>query len=133
MKAVDQAGNAVAFLEDEAHQQPFDALIWGLRVRRDAAAREVEEWEELRTLASQIKQHTLANLAHYALDNVRAVQTILSHRCSGAAARVGGFVRRPGVAYETAQWESEPPVRIELTTARLPRRLHRVSTGSQSP
>jgi L-lactate dehydrogenase complex protein LldF len=66
MKAVDQAGNALAFLEDEAHQQPFDALIWGLRVRRDAAAREVEEWEELRTLASQIKQHTLANLAHYA-------------------------------------------------------------------
>jgi L-lactate dehydrogenase complex protein LldF len=65
MKAVDQARSAQAFLEDEAHQQPFDTLIWGLRERRDDAAREVEEWEELRTLASQIKQHTLANLAHY--------------------------------------------------------------------
>ncbi len=65
MKPVDQARNALAFLEDETHQQSFDNLIWGLRVRRDAAAREVAEWEELRTLASEIKQHTLANLAHY--------------------------------------------------------------------
>jgi L-lactate dehydrogenase complex protein LldF len=65
MKPVDQARNALAFLEDETHQQSFDNLIWGLRMRRDAAAREVAEWEELRTLGSEIKQHTLANLAHY--------------------------------------------------------------------
>ncbi|MDT5169999.1 MAG: L-lactate dehydrogenase complex protein LldF [Mycobacterium sp.] len=65
MKAVDQARNALAFLEDAAHQQPFDTLIWGLRERRDAAAREIEEWEELRTLASQIKAAHSANLAHY--------------------------------------------------------------------
>jgi L-lactate dehydrogenase complex protein LldF len=65
MKSVGQARNALAFLEDEAHERAFDALIWGLRERRDAAAREVPEWEELRTLASQIKDHTLTNLAHY--------------------------------------------------------------------
>jgi L-lactate dehydrogenase complex protein LldF len=65
MTSVDQARNALAFLEDDAHERAFDTLIWGLRVRRDAAAREVPEWEELRTLASQIKEHTLSNLAHY--------------------------------------------------------------------
>jgi L-lactate dehydrogenase complex protein LldF len=65
MKPIDHARNALAFLEDQTHEQAFDKLIWGLRVRRDAAAREVPEWEELRTLASRIKEHTLSNLAHY--------------------------------------------------------------------
>jgi L-lactate dehydrogenase complex protein LldF len=65
MRPVDQARNALAFLEDETHEHAFDTLIWGLRERRDAAAREVPEWEALRTLASQIKEHTLSNLAHY--------------------------------------------------------------------
>jgi L-lactate dehydrogenase complex protein LldF len=65
MTSVDQARNALAFLEDEPHERAFDTLIWGLRVRRDAAARELPEWEDLRDLASQIKEHTLSNLAHY--------------------------------------------------------------------
>jgi L-lactate dehydrogenase complex protein LldF len=65
MKPVDQARNALAFLEDDTHEHAFDTLIWGLREQRDTAAREVPEWEELRTLASQIKEHTLSNLAHY--------------------------------------------------------------------
>jgi L-lactate dehydrogenase complex protein LldF len=34
-------------------------------MRRDQAAAQVPEWEELRELASQIKEHTLSNLAHY--------------------------------------------------------------------
>lgn len=65
MKPVDQSRIALEFLEDEAHMRAFDTLIWGLRVRRDAAAREVPEWEELRSLASQIKEHTLSHLARY--------------------------------------------------------------------
>lgn len=65
MKPVDPAHNALTFLDDPAHEEAFDTLIWGLRRHRDAAAREVPEWEELRTLASQIKEHTLTNLAHY--------------------------------------------------------------------
>jgi L-lactate dehydrogenase complex protein LldF len=65
MKPIDQARNALAFLEDDTHEHAFDTLIWGLRERRDAAAREVPEWERLRTLASEIKEHTLSNLAHY--------------------------------------------------------------------
>lgn len=65
MKPVEQACNALAFLEDKTAEHAFDELIWGLRERRDAAARELPEWEELRDLASQIKEHTLSNLAHY--------------------------------------------------------------------
>src|SRR6516162_6927250 len=65
MKPVDQVRNSLAFLEDPTHERAFDTLIWGLRVRRDAAAREVPEWEDLRTLASQIKEHTLSHLAGY--------------------------------------------------------------------
>src|ERR1700752_1113062 len=65
MKHVDQAGIALEFLEDEPHMRAFDELIWGLRERRDAAAREVPEWEDLRSLASQIKEHTLSHLAYY--------------------------------------------------------------------
>ncbi|MGH3843264.1 MAG: LUD domain-containing protein [Pseudonocardiaceae bacterium] len=65
MKPVDQARNALAFLEDDTHEHAFDKLIWGLRERRDAAAREVPEWEDLRSLASQIKEHTLSNLERY--------------------------------------------------------------------
>jgi L-lactate dehydrogenase complex protein LldF len=65
MTSVDQARNALGFLEDEPHERAFDTLIWGLRERRDAAAREVAEWEDLRTLASQIKEHTLSHLARY--------------------------------------------------------------------
>ncbi|WP_217155176.1 lactate utilization protein B [[Mycobacterium] fortunisiensis] len=65
MKPVDPAHNALAFLADPDHVKAFDTLIWGLRERRDAAARDVPEWEELRTLASQIKEHTLTHLGHY--------------------------------------------------------------------
>jgi L-lactate dehydrogenase complex protein LldF len=65
MKSANQARNALAFLEDKTHERAFDTLIWGLRERRDAAAREIPEWEDLRTLASQIKEHTLSHLAHY--------------------------------------------------------------------
>jgi L-lactate dehydrogenase complex protein LldF len=65
MKPIDQARNALAFLEEETHEHAFDTLIWGLRERRDAAAREVPEWEQLRTLASEIKEHTLSHLADY--------------------------------------------------------------------
>jgi len=65
MKIVDQAENAAEFIQDEAHEDHLDKLMWMLRVRRDEAAGRVPEWEELRELASQIKEHTLSNLAHY--------------------------------------------------------------------
>ena len=68
MSSVDQAKNAEAFLEDTVHEERLDKLLWMMRMRRDAAARQVPEWEELRTLASEIKEHTLSNLSHYLIE-----------------------------------------------------------------
>src|ERR1700719_4344194 len=65
MSTIDQAENAVAFMEDKTHEQHLDQLLWMLRTRRDEAASRVPEWDQLRDLASQIKEHTLSNLAHY--------------------------------------------------------------------
>jgi L-lactate dehydrogenase complex protein LldF len=42
-----------------------DGALWFVRTKRDRAAQSVPEWERLRELASQIKAHTLANLADY--------------------------------------------------------------------
>ena len=65
MSAIDQAKNAAAFLNDNTHERHLDELLWMLRTKRDGAARRVPEWEQLRELASQIKEHTLSNLAQY--------------------------------------------------------------------
>jgi len=65
MSAVDQAKNAAQFIEDKTHEARFDELIWMLRQKRDEAALQVPEWEQLRDLASEIKEHTLSNLCHY--------------------------------------------------------------------
>jgi L-lactate dehydrogenase complex protein LldF len=42
-----------------------DAALWFVRSKRDKQAASVPEWEYLRTLASQIKRHTNANLSGY--------------------------------------------------------------------
>jgi L-lactate dehydrogenase complex protein LldF len=65
MSIVDQAKAAEGFIEDKTHAQHLDELLWMLRTRRDAAALRVPEWEQLRDLASEIKEHTLSDLAHY--------------------------------------------------------------------
>jgi L-lactate dehydrogenase complex protein LldF len=39
--------------------------MWALREARDRSASEVLEWEQLRDLASAIKEHTLSHLADY--------------------------------------------------------------------
>ncbi|MBV8330197.1 MAG: 4Fe-4S ferredoxin, partial [Verrucomicrobia bacterium] len=62
MSVIDQAKNAAAFIEDRTHEVSFDKLIWMLRQKRDEAALQVPEWEQLRDLASAIKEHTLSNL-----------------------------------------------------------------------
>jgi L-lactate dehydrogenase complex protein LldF len=64
-RPVDQAKNAETFLADTAHEERLDNMLWALRMKRDAAARQVPEWEALRTLASEIKEHTLSNLSDY--------------------------------------------------------------------
>ncbi|TCG03342.1 4Fe-4S ferredoxin [Paraburkholderia steynii] len=65
MKRVDHVKSSRKFIADEKHIEFHDKRLWGLRTSRDQAAHGIEEWEELRTLASGIKEHTLTHLADY--------------------------------------------------------------------
>ncbi len=56
---------SAAFLADPAHSRWHDQALWFVRQKRDTAARQIDEWEHLRTFASQIKAHTMAHLADY--------------------------------------------------------------------
>ncbi len=64
-KPIDQAEAAKRFLAAPRHQQQHDARLWTLRQRRDEQMWAMPEWEELRQLASDIKEHTLSRLDHY--------------------------------------------------------------------
>ncbi|OGB23652.1 MAG: 4Fe-4S ferredoxin [Burkholderiales bacterium RIFCSPLOWO2_02_FULL_57_36] len=65
MKRVDHAKLSKEFIVQEKHVQFHDKRLWDLRTARDVAAFGIPEWEELRSLASAIKEHTLSNLADY--------------------------------------------------------------------
>jgi len=60
--------NAKKFINDADRVDWHDAALWHVRKKRDVAVAMVAEWEELRTVAEQIKAHTLANLRTYLLD-----------------------------------------------------------------
>ena len=65
VKPVNHARAAEAFIKDTPHLTFHDERLWDLRQKRDQQMHELPEWQELRTLASQIKEHTLANLPEY--------------------------------------------------------------------
>jgi L-lactate dehydrogenase complex protein LldF len=65
MKRIDHAEAASEFIAAKAHQEFHDTRLWDLRLKRDREADAIPEWEELRSLASQIKEHTLTRLADY--------------------------------------------------------------------
>ena len=48
---------------DKAEWQ--DNTLWGVRVKRDRMAHSLDEWEQLRDLASAIKKHTISHLDTY--------------------------------------------------------------------
>ncbi len=64
-RPIDQDKAAARFIDAPEHEKMHDARLWDLRGKRDGQVRAIPEWEELRELASQIKQHTLANLGDY--------------------------------------------------------------------
>ncbi|ROO28541.1 4Fe-4S ferredoxin, partial [Salinisphaera orenii MK-B5] len=64
-KRVDHARSAKQFLNAPEHAKSHDTRVWAMRTKRDKQAHTIEEWEELRELASQIKTHTLTNLDTY--------------------------------------------------------------------
>src|ERR1700677_3934047 len=63
---VDPAANASLFiLQDNIHEPMHDRFLWASRQRRDHQAQSIPEWEELREVASKIKEHTLTHLDRY--------------------------------------------------------------------
>ena len=64
-RPVDPEGRAARFIALEVHESTHDRLVWGMRQHRDKAVAGVPQWEELRALASQIKEHTLTHLNQY--------------------------------------------------------------------
>ena len=57
--------NATAFVANDARAHWHDQSLWFVRSKRDKAAATLPEWEELRTRASAIKQHTMSRLGDY--------------------------------------------------------------------
>ncbi|MBC7902526.1 MAG: lactate utilization protein [Gemmatimonadaceae bacterium] len=55
------------FNKDEERVNWHDETLWWIRQKRDKAAWQIPEWEELREMASQIKMNTLSNLHDYLL------------------------------------------------------------------
>jgi L-lactate dehydrogenase complex protein LldF len=64
-RPVNPARLAAEFIAQPEHETTHDRLVWAMRQARDKAAAGVPEWEELRELASQIKEHTLTHLDTY--------------------------------------------------------------------
>lgn len=56
---------AERFVKNEERTTWHDQALWFVRSKRDIAVNTVSEWETLRTLASQIKSHTISKLDHY--------------------------------------------------------------------
>src|SRR5205823_2820676 len=61
----EHAKRAARFVENDARLHWHDQAVWFVRNKRDVARSFVPEWEELRSLGSQIKAHTLSRLAEY--------------------------------------------------------------------
>ena len=53
------------FVADAGRMAWHDQALYAVREKRDRMMESVPEWEELRNLSSQIKQHTLSHLADY--------------------------------------------------------------------
>ena len=56
---------AEKFIGDRARAGWHDETLWMVRTKRDREVKKIEEWEELRRIASDIKDHTLSRLDYY--------------------------------------------------------------------
>ena len=61
----EHAERAAQFVANDARLHWHDQAVWFVRNKRDIARSFVPEWEELRSLGSQIKAHTLSRLPEY--------------------------------------------------------------------
>jgi L-lactate dehydrogenase complex protein LldF len=62
---IDHAEASSKFIEAKEHVEFHDKRLWDLRQKRDREVEAIPEWEELRGLASAIKEHALSHLAEY--------------------------------------------------------------------
>ena len=62
---VDQSEAANRFIAATEHETMHDERLWDMRQKRDREMHGIPEWEELRALASAIKEHTLTHLDKY--------------------------------------------------------------------
>ena len=65
MRPINHAEASSHFIEAKEHLEFHDRRLWDLRLKRDRQAHGIPEWEELRNLASTIKEYTLSHLADY--------------------------------------------------------------------
>lgn len=56
---------AEQFQTNREKAQWQDNTLWGVRVKRDRMAQSLDEWEDLRNMASEIKKHTATHLDIY--------------------------------------------------------------------
>jgi L-lactate utilization protein LutB len=68
MTRIDHAEASSRFIEAKDHLEFHDRRLWDLRKKRDRESESLPEWQELRSLASAIKEHTLTHLADYLLE-----------------------------------------------------------------
>ena len=64
-RRIDHSEGASKFIKAKDHAEFHDRRLWDLRGKRDRESSILPEWEELRTLASGIKDHALTHLARY--------------------------------------------------------------------
>src|SRR6266403_787824 len=64
-RPIDQQEAAGRFIGAPEHEKMHDERLWDLRQKRDREMHGIPEWEELRSLASAIKEHTLTHLDQY--------------------------------------------------------------------
>src|SRR5437868_8201464 len=64
-RPTDQVEAAARFIAAPEHEKMHDERLWDLRQKRDREMHGIAEWEELRSLASAIKEHTLTHLDQY--------------------------------------------------------------------
>ena len=65
---VNHAGSATEFNNDFNRTTWHDESLWFVRQKRDKAVFAVPEFQQLRELASNIKEHTLSNLDQYLIE-----------------------------------------------------------------
>src|SRR5262249_48088331 len=62
---MNHAKRSLQLVQDTGRMHWHDQAVWFVRQKRDAARNVVPEWEELRSLGSQIKAHVLSRLPEY--------------------------------------------------------------------